>query len=167
MTVSPDYLTPDERQELLQCANEKVGDLAFHDLFDRWQWEKDHEDWNEYSRLLVREMESLLPTGSVAKVPRRGSFNIICSIPGFPHDVKFYVNNIAFGWTELKERQDQKKLAGGQKIKIDSEEGGYQAEEIEPNAWRITSSKNTVLFFGSSAKCGEKIEQLIQQQKAK
>ena len=93
-----DYSTPEQRAELMESIMEKMDNFLCG-LWSRWQDEKDYEDWGDYKRAIVSKIETILPTGSTAQMPRRGSFKIVCTIPGFPYKPTISLTQTSYGWS--------------------------------------------------------------------
>ena len=98
MTTTIDYSTSEKRADFMECIIDQMDDFLCG-LYSRWQDEKDYEDWNDYQRTIVSKIETILPMGSKAQMLRRGSFKIICTIPGFPYKPIILLTRKSYGWS--------------------------------------------------------------------
>ncbi len=73
---------------------------SFQNLAARWQDEKEHEDFKEYSKIMQGWVLPKCPTGTTFVRAHKSPFGITVRIPGFPYDVQFN----ASGWKSTKAR---------------------------------------------------------------
>jgi len=89
-----DHKTIEGRKEIMGQLVEKVAETMCS-LYDRWQDEKDYEEFSDYAKAMKKEVGS-----GFVKATKR-PFGFIVQMEGFPYKARVSVNSQSISWSNV------------------------------------------------------------------
>lgn len=94
--------TPEARAAFMQSVLTREKAEALGALYDRYQDEKEHEDWFDYQTAIYKLLSADLPKGvMVLKITKR-PFGAVLVIDGWPNHVAVKANASAVAWKMIR-----------------------------------------------------------------
>lgn len=92
------FSTPDARANFMNGVADSLETVIVN-LYSRWADEAGTENWNDYADMLMAEASKVLPEGSTVAKPRKGSFKLVLTVPGFPYQPRVgMMTKRSYGW---------------------------------------------------------------------
>lgn len=95
------------REREAKLARYKVMDelVAKHqdlliNLYDRWQDEKEYEDFAEYAKVMKEAILVYLPSGGIFVRASKRPFGFVVQMPGFPYKAIVSCNGSSLRWRQ-------------------------------------------------------------------
>ena len=87
------------KEQRIQAANDLFAkhEILLCNLADRWHDEQEYEDFEDYKKLLIKNIPNVL------KVTKR-PFGVIVRVADFPYDVHLYVSATQAGWKSVSRK---------------------------------------------------------------